>query len=388
MQLRSAFREYYFRVFDDSNLPDRLDQREFGFSQFGEQGMKRHLSFKSAGQLRAYLVKEVPSDAYCSNALYRYPTLPMQEKEWIGASIIFDIDGKDLDLPCVSTHSYILCHACNRSELLYNDQEKENSTCPNCKAPISGSDRVSLPCSKCVDGSLEHVRRLMMFLEMDFGISSNDILTFFSGNNGFHVYVNAIDYLTLDSRARLDIVSYVTGSGLIPEIIGIRKATNMPNVVASKSRHSSFNFGWSSKIAHDLKIADKTTNASIVTKVEALGGYEALKNKIALVAAKHGAVIDPQVTSDIHRIFRLPGSINSKSSLAKIRCANVKEFNPFKEACVLGEQKMSVKLKGPVKFNLKGKSFRLSKESAELPAYAAAYLICKKLAEVEDSGSA
>jgi DNA primase small subunit len=162
----------------------------------------------------------------------------------------------------------------------------------------------------------------------------------------------------------------------------------MPNVVASKSRHSSFNFGWSSKIAHDLKIADKTTNASIVTKVEALGGYEALKKKIALVAAKHGAVIDPQVTSDIHRIFRLPGSINSKSSLAKIRCANVKEFNPFKEACVLGEQKISVKLKGPVKFNLKGNSFKLSKESAELPAYAAAYLVCKKLAEVEDSGSA
>ena len=30
------------------------------------------------------------------------------------------------------------------------------------------------------------------------------------------------------------------------------------------------------------------------------------------------AKIDPNVTMDIHRIFRLPGSINSKSGLTKI----------------------------------------------------------------------
>ena len=74
--------------------------------QFGQPGMARHLSFKNMKELIATIMKEVPSDIYCSNAYYRFPTYPMQEKKWLGADLIFDIDGKDLNMPCVPSHTY------------------------------------------------------------------------------------------------------------------------------------------------------------------------------------------------------------------------------------------------------------------------------------------
>jgi DNA primase small subunit len=94
-----------------------------------------------------------------------------------------------------------------------------------------------------------------------------------------------------------------------------------------------------------------------------------------------GARIDPQVTTDVHRVFRMPGTLHSKSGLAKQKCADLDSFDPFTEACVLGTMDVKVKLKTHVKLKLKGKSFNLSKELEELPAYAAVYLVCKGLAD-------
>ena len=106
--IRNAFREYYFRYSKNLEIPEHIEQHEFGYMQFGA-GMIRHLSFRNIGELLAMLIKEVPSDVYCSNAYYRFPTYTMQEKQWIGADLIFDIDAKDLHLPCEPTHSYFVC---------------------------------------------------------------------------------------------------------------------------------------------------------------------------------------------------------------------------------------------------------------------------------------
>jgi DNA primase small subunit len=77
----------------------------------------------------------------------------------------------------------------------------------------------------------------------------------------------------------------------------------------------------------------------------------------------------------------MPGTLHSKSGLAKQKCADLDSFDPFTEACVLGTMHVKVKLKTHVKLKLKGKSFNLSKELEELPAYAAVYLVCKGLAD-------
>ena len=93
--------------------------------------------------------------------------------------------------------------------------------------------------------------------------------------------------------------------------------------------------------------------------------------------------IDPNVTMDIHRIFRLPGSINSKSGLTKSLCTDVIKFEPYTDACFLNDDSVEVLANCPVEFKLKNKKFGPYKnQKISIPTYAAAYLICKKLATI------
>ncbi len=84
---------------------------------------------------------------------------------------------------------------------------------------------------------------------------------------------------------------------------------------------------------------------------------------------------------DIHRIFRLPGSLNSKSGLTKQICDNIDEFNPFSDACFIDDKQIEVTANCPLSFELKNKKYGPFKnEHIEIPKYAAIYMICKGLA--------
>jgi DNA primase small subunit len=77
----------------------------------------------------------------------------------------------------------------------------------------------------------------------------------------------------------------------------------------------------------------------------------------------------------------MPGTLNSKSGLSKAKCTDLSCFDPFVDACFLGDGLISIKTKTQVRLRLKKKTFNISEESAELPAYAAVYLMCKRLAQ-------
>jgi DNA primase small subunit len=373
--LRSAFKEYYFKFAKTLEEPKKIEQREFGYSHFGQSGMVRHLSFRNTGELIATLVKEVPSDVYCSNAYYRFPTSPMQDKEWTGADMIFDIDGKDLGLPCVSSHSYLLCASCGASSPAADS--KGPYSCQSCGG--SKYESSSIPCSRCVEGSKKEVVKLVDFLENDLGIEPNNIRIYFSGNNGFHVHISDDAYVPLDPAARSDLVGYVRGSGLMAESLGVRKGDG-GNASLIKFPRGGIGYGWRSRMANELGISSSST-IKLNNIVDRAGGYSGFKLELDRKAKEKGARIDPQVTTDIHRVFRMPGTLNSKSGLAKTKCSDLASFDPFVDACLLGDSKTVVKTKSPVKIKLKGKTYSISKESAELPAFAAVYLVCKGLAE-------
>ena len=380
--IRKAFREYYFNQSKAIEEPPRMEQREFGYMHFGQAGMLRHLSFKSMKELDAMLVKEVPSDVYCSNAYYRFPTQqPMQEKQWLGADLIFDIDGKDLSMPCVPSHSYLICIECGyaSSPPPRPEQYKERPSysCPSCGC--KKADDVSIPCSKCIDGSKKEARRLIDFLVADIGLEPSNIDIYFSGNNGFHVHINDDACIILDPQARSDLVGYLSGTGFMLESVGVRK-TKTEDLFFIKFPRSGLAYGWRRRIADKLKI-DMTSAIKLKNIVNQKGGYEAFKVELDRLAKEMGVRIDPQVTTDIHRVFRMPGTLNSKSGLSKTKSGDLQSFDPFVDACLLGDGKVSVRVKTPVKLKLKKNSFNISKESVELPAYAAVYLMCKGLAE-------
>ncbi|MDP9287090.1 MAG: DNA primase [Thermoproteota archaeon] len=374
--LKSAFREYYFNYNKLLEIPEHLEQREFGYMPFGS-GMIRHLSFRNRGELLATLIRNVPADVYCSNAFYRFPTYPMQEKHWFGADLIFDIDAKDLHLPCELSHSYFICAKCSEVS------SAKSEVCESCKGTTL--NQTSLPCSKCIFALKKEVRRLIAVLTTDLGIEEKSVSVYFSGNNGFHIVVSDKSFNPLDSIARSDVVSYLAGTNIMTESIGVRKSRDhTDNDFLIKFPKSGLSYGWRKVIADKLVI-DQSSVVKLSNIVVRNGGYEGFKSELGKMAKTLGIKVDPQVTMDIHRIFRMPGTINSKSGLVKMRCNDLESFDPLDDSCLLADKevKVNTKVSSQINFKLKGQSFTIKENNLRLPLFAAVYLICKGLAGID-----
>ena len=372
--VKDAFKEYYFNHINLLETPEHLEQHEFGYVTFGS-GMTRHLSFRNKGDLIATLVRDVPTDFYCSNAYYRFPTYPMKEKQWLGADLIFDIDAEDLQLPCELSHSYFICTRCNEVSV-------KSEVCEFCKNTVF--NKTSIPCDKCIIALKKEVRRLATVLTNDLGIDEKYITVHFSGNNGFHIVASDKSFHLLGPEARSDIVSYLIGTNMMTESIGVRKGRDRSGSdFLIKFPKSGLSYGWRKRIADRFGI-DQASVLKLNNIVQRNGGYEGFKAELVKMTKSLGVKVDPQVTMDVHRIFRMPGTINSKSGLVKMRCIDLDSFDPMTHSCLLGDKDVKVKthISSQIYFKLKGKSFKLKEKIIELPLFAAVYLVCKGLAEI------
>src|SRR5207245_10086099 len=86
--LKATYKEHYFRDSDRIEFPSKIEEREFGYMPFGG-GMVRHLTFRSAGEAVAEIVRQAPSSVYCSNAVYGQRALPMDKRGMQGAETVF-----------------------------------------------------------------------------------------------------------------------------------------------------------------------------------------------------------------------------------------------------------------------------------------------------------
>ncbi|MGI0046237.1 MAG: DNA primase small subunit domain-containing protein [Nitrosotalea sp.] len=363
--VENAIKEYYFNHFDLVNVPPKPTQREFGYQKING-GMIRHIAIKDNKELHLLLMKETPSDVYCSNAYYSFPSMPMSEKDWSGADLIFDIDAKDLALPCRNDHSISKCDSCHG--LVAGKQP----TCTKCGS--TKSDIVSVACKNCINESKKEVKKLTRILVDDLGIKDEQIDVYFSGNEGFHIRVTNDDYQVLGSQERADLVDYIMFNGAIPETFGMKRQNNFKSTLPEIGE-----LGWRGKVATSL--FGSKTKAPKITRQIISDGYSAFQVKLDGMRQTIGARVDPKVTMDIHRIFRLEGSINSKSGLAKIKCENLADFDPFLDACLLGDEEVYIIANCPVQIRLKNKKFGpYANERISVPKYAAVYMICKGLA--------
>ncbi len=92
---RSAFRRYY-QERPPPPPPDLL-RREIAFSPFETPGMFRHLAYAGEVEFHRAVLEAAPRHAYYSTAYYERPAHPiMKEKGWEGADVIFDLDADHL----------------------------------------------------------------------------------------------------------------------------------------------------------------------------------------------------------------------------------------------------------------------------------------------------
>lgn len=371
--LQRYFKEYYFRYSGRIRQPSEIQSREFGYTHFGG-GMIRHLSYGDIGVFRALLVKEAPAGVYCSNSYYRDPSAEMDVKGWIKADLIFDIDADLLKLPCKKVHDVWLCKQCGRKEFGMRPE-----VCPECK-----SNKIlefSWACQLCLQGSKAETLRLIDFLKGDFGISESKIRVYFSGNAGYHLEVLDDSMETLDQHGRAEISDYLTAQGAM---------TAPYNTL----RLSPSDPGWRGKVARYIRdLPPKTppfrTNEFPRRLLEMTKDFDSGEmSKFIQLAIRANAVrLDAMVTTDIHRIFRMPETLNQKTGLVKREC-ELDSFDPMIQAIALPDSKEDVEIIADIcpKIELGGNSYGpYRNERAKLPLYAAVYLIAKGGAKVAPS---
>lgn len=364
--LENSFKKYYFSYSNLIKVPERSSEREFGFQKFST-GMTRHISIKNDKELHLLLMQNIPSDVYCSNACYSFPSLSMKDKDWKEAELIFDIDAKDLNLSCRPNHTVSFCNQCK-------EISKSSEICINCNS--SKLEKKSLPCKNCINSSKNEVYKLTQILTDDLGVPKENIKVYFSGNEGFHVYVYDSEYQKLGSSERSDLADYIMFKGIIPETFGMKKYKPDKNLMPNLDEG-----GWRGRFSKHV-FGSKTQRPKIISQLMK-NGYLSFQKTLDDVSEKIGVKIDPNVTMDIHRIFRLPGSLNSKSGLTKMICNNIEKFDPYRESCLLSDDSIEVNANCPIEFKLKNKKFGpFDDELASVPTYAAAYMICKNLATI------
>ena len=385
-----SFRKYYKE--NPPIMPERFTKREFGFMFFDRQMVQRHMGFPSPDELSRFMIAQVPSHSYYSTAYYRKPSAPtMEEKDWLGADLIFDLDADHL----------------------------------------AGADKMSYS-EMLIKIKEEMVNLTDSFLYSDLGFSEKNVHLVFSGGRGYHAHIPSEEVITLGTHERRELVDYITCSGLnIDWVFPFQKVVTSQQRTAAGSRRNIAKDrlipppdagGWRRRMRNGLmdlvndvcdldpKVLRKIypsisgTNLTTLTKMQedVRSSRKALfeKNTMATlgrntqetlvrimeqdVAPSLSAEIDKPVTPDIKRIIRLPGSVHGKTGLrvTPITRDQLTDFDPLQNAVPssYSDDPVKVTMRRPYQFDMKGEHFSLSGET-EVPEFAAVFLVGRKEAD-------
>jgi DNA primase small subunit len=328
--LRGRFRDHYRR--SDVSLPPAADEREWGYIPWTASPgttMIRHRSLLDLGEIVDFLERERPRHVYFSAGRYDDPSAgSMDEKDWRGSDLIFDLDADHL--PGV----------------------------------VPGEDSYGEMLEACKDALF----RLLSFLDDDFGFS--DLTVVFSGGRGYHVHVRDPDVQELGSEGRREIVDYVRGIGLDFESV-VRRETvaGLGRRTPAEKRTLDTRGGWSRRahrrvltLIEELEGMEEEAALSRLREFEGIGEGKAravlraieenreeieagnvdvhsavfglARTLVAESVARENAPIDEPVTTDTNRLIRLPGSLHGGSGLEVMRLerADLEAFDPLEDA--------------------------------------------------------
>ena len=386
-----AFKKYYRT--DGPILPDRFARREFGFMFFDKNFVQRHLSFNSPDELRRYMQGNVPAHSYYSTSYYRKPDAPvMDDKEWLGAELIFDLDADHLD---------------GAKEMTY---------------------------AQMVHQIREEMKHLVdTFLLDDLGFSEDQVHITFSGGRGYHAHVRTPEIMELGTHERRELVDFITCSGLnidwvfpINHVATSKVTTGngvRTNVAKDRLIPPADSGGWKKRMRGGLmdvvnafcdqeevkllkqeypSIKKSDTKTIIKAQEELRKARKVLfeKNNMAMlststqnmlvkimaddVAYRLSGEVDEPVTADIKRLIRLPGSVHGKSGLrvTPITRAELEDFDPLQMAVpdAYSDDPVKITMRRPADLDMKGERFSLKGET-EVPEFAAVFLIGRKMAD-------
>ena len=348
---RSRFEAYYATA--SLPPPHRLARREFAAFPFStETMMRRHATLRTPEEFARFLRRETPRHVYYSSAYYRHPAAPtMAEKGWQGADLVFDLDSD---------------HLRGAESLDYAGQLALVKT--------------------------RLVRLVDDFLFGDFGIDPASTSFVFSGGRGYHVHVRDDRFRPLSSPERRELVDYVLGTGFDPmrvvegrrtDVRAGRTASGVDDEADSVSgtrpmpRTRSLAPpdapGWAgrttravldllrrweeqgSEVAAEEMVGYGIAPAKARRYARLLvdqGGSQKIRSHLSLdvfrsdlpaefleavvprAAIEVQGETDAPVTTDIHRLIRLPGSLHGGTGFRVVPLGRdeIPGFDPFRDA--------------------------------------------------------
>jgi len=401
--LKGKFREYYTTHQQEINIPPGFEQREFGFLPFEAKTMFRHIAFASPETMRDYLKTNAPAHAYYSSAYYETPEAEMENKGWLGADLVFDIDADHLDTPCKKEHDQWTCGNCGAT-----GRGITPGSCPKCGK--TNFTEESWFCEKCLETAKFETLKLLDILVQDLGFSTKkDLDINFSGNRGYHIHIYQEEARQLDQLERREIIDYIRGIGIEAELHGFG-TTKEESPALSR-------IGWSGRLARalysflhdanpanlkDLSLSDKTTETLLEKKEEMLESLRgtspnqvfkffsprdrrSLDRLIGEAVKREAAAIDTVVTADIRRLIRLPMTLHGKTGLRaeNFPINGLEGFDPLKSAVAFDEGRITVHVTNAPEFRMGDETFGPFKDKrTDLPTAAAILLLCKGAARV------
>lgn len=386
-------------------MPDRFTRREFGFILWpdrpGPPPFVRHRAYEEADRFHWYLQRAGPHSVYYSTAYYRRPgEMKMLDKQWLGAELIFDLDADHL-------------------------VEAEKAKAEGHEMPLS--QQLAL-----VKTSFK--RLLDDFLFGDFGLTEDDVWITFSGGRGYHAHVVESRLMQLDSKARREVVDYITGK--IPTERGtekpdlstfIREETVFAEArgqfvkkVTQERMAPATAPGWPGRITRTLVQqlrthvleADPKAAVKWLDDLEGVGADRAkefqrrldthMLDRIAQGYIDQGRVAralcrhvleeatlpmakgetDEPVTADVKRLIRLPGSLHGKSGLkvVTLRRDNLDDFDPLRDAVAFStEEEVTINPRNDQSVTLGGKQVSVKKgEATKVPLAHAVFWLARQ----------
>jgi DNA primase small subunit len=368
--LSGRFGDYYRSV--DPTLPPDPDAREWGHIPWtrGESTtMVRHQSIYDLGDVSDFLAREAPRHVYFSAARYDDPGADaMDEKAWNGADLVFDLDADHLPSvdPAEATYAEML--------------------------------------AACKDA----LTRLLDLLETDFGFE--DVTVVFSGGRGYHVHVRDAGLSELDTEARREIVDYVRAVDL--DVDGLVRTRAVGGATRRELRTGG---GWGRRthrrlrrFVDELRALDEPEAKERLMAFDGIGegrattllgaldgetvrdgnveaggpGARTLAEALAReTVAAETAPIDEPVTTDTHRLIRLPGSLHGGSGLVvrRLERTEIDDFDPLVDAVPERFTRRSVRVEvtDPGIVELDGDSFTLDAGEQSVPECVGVFLMTR-----------
>jgi len=401
---RDRFAEYYAGARIDP--PTRLARREFAAFPFAEATMmRRHATLRTPEEFAGFLRHEVPRHVYYSTAYYQRPAAPnMEAKEWMGADLIFDLD---------SDH-------------------------------LRGAE------SRDYAGQLALVKARLLqlfddFLAFDFDIERSSASIVFSGGRGYHVHIRDDRFLQLTSPDRRELVDYIMGTGVdewvasaaivrrresvetgrslggvdaedghgagrrppgppIPHLCP-RDAPGWPGRVSRSTRDLFAKWGAEGYDAALPEMREYGLTPSQARKVVDGGMWHRVVEDGALEVfpkllpveffariVRSAAIpvqgeTDAPVTTDIHRLIRLPNSLHGGTGLRVVPLAReaVDAFDPFADALTDLPGRVPVEFRAEVDHPFPGGLRGHPGGTDELPTPQAVFLVLRGEAALRPS---